>query len=251
MQGDGDDDELYVEEGSSVLFSLTSQEDFGVKGTIITITAFSSAACEALESVGNTFKEGTFSFVPHGRFQSTVDTNLGTKRLVRIVGSDKDATGSEKLAMHLTIEDDSATAYQPCPADGKNTLADHVIISRCIIAFHNEGWESCISPSIESIVTRRDYHGNDLTMCLFDVVETWFLCLWTLDIKEGSRMLQATRMSDLIVDGVPAPVGGRGSGSSGAGGDEADDPMGECGVARVVRASRAGFVARLLPVDIC
>lgn len=206
-------DEVHVKEGTDILFSIKRQDDDGgVGGTICTITAFSSDACESLCSEANTFNKGTCCVVPHGRFESTIDTKLGPKRLVRVVGIHKDATDSEELAAHLTIEDDSAVAYQPSPADDSLTLEDHVV-SRCIMSFRNGSWDSCVSPTIESVVTRRDYHGNDLTRCLFGVVEDWFLHMWTLDTKEGGRMIQVTQLADIIVDGVRTPTGGGGSGS--------------------------------------
>ncbi|CAM9936126.1 unnamed protein product, partial [Ectocarpus sp. 12 AP-2014] len=207
-----DDYEVHVKEGSAILFSIQSRGDSGLGGKLCTITAFSSDACASLRSEAHTFHKGTCCVVPHGRFESTVDTNLGPKRLVRVVGIDKNATDSQELAAHLTIEDDSAVAYQPRPANSSETLADHVVC-RCIMSFRNGGWDSCVSPTIESIVTRRDYHGNDLTRCLFGAVEDWFLREWTLDINEGGRMMQVTQLANLIVDGVPTPVRGGGSGS--------------------------------------
>ncbi|CAM9898391.1 unnamed protein product [Ectocarpus fasciculatus] len=229
-----DDYQVHVKEGSAILFSIHRVDDAGVGGKLCTITAFSSDACASLCSEADTFNKGTCCVVPHGRFESTVDTKLGPKRLVRVVGIDKNATDSDCLAAHLTIEDDSAVAYQPPPAQDSRTLADHVV-SRCIMSFRNGGWDSCVSPTIESIMTRRDYHGNDLAKCLFGVVEDWFLREWTLDIKEGGRMIQATQLTNLIVDGVPTPLGGGGSDSKEDGptdmivdGDSADVEPGTC-----------------------
>lgn len=186
-------------------------------GTICTITAFSSAACALLASQEAAFEQGACTIVPHGKFESTIQTKLGPKRLVRVVGIDENSTDSGRLAAHFTIEDDGATAatYPPCPA-GENvyTLAERVI-ARCIVAFRNGGWDSCISPTIESLVARRDHHGHGLTSCLFSEVEKWFLHDWMLDVKEGGRMLQATQLGNFVVDGVPKPGGGGGGGGAG------------------------------------
>ena len=233
---DDDDEEVHVKEGGTLLFSLERRDDAGVGGQLCIITAFSADACASLCVVVNTFSTGTRCVIPHGRFESTVDTKLGTKRLVRVVGIDKNATDSANLAAHLTIEDDSAVAYQPPPDDDKKALADYVV-SRCIMSFRNGGWESCACPTIESIVTRRDYHGNDLTKCLFDVVEDWFLREWGLDTKEGGRMLQVTQLTNMIVDGVP--TGGSGGKE---GGPEAMDVDGG-GAAAVEPGTCRGLTA--------
>lgn len=128
---------------------------------------------------------------------------------MRVVGIDEHATDSTNLAAHFTLEDDDggapAAADQPSASTygGSNgyTLADSVI-ARCIVAFRNGGWDSCISPTIESLVARRDHHGHGLTKSLFGEVEKWFLREWTLDIKEGARMMQATQLGNFVVDGV-------------------------------------------------
>eukprot|EP00752_Nemacystus_decipiens_P016556 g14798.t1 len=205
---------VLVKDGSSsVQFSIRCQHDSGVGGPICTITAFSSAASTLLARHAAGFDEGTFTVVPHGRFESTVQTSLGLKRLVRVVEIDEHATDSTELAAHFTLEDEddpaaADAADRPCASHGKNgyTLGDHVI-ARCIVAFYNGGWDSCVSPTIESIMARRDHHGHGLTISLFDAVEKWFLREWTLDIKEGMRMMQATQLGNVIVDGVPKAGG--------------------------------------------
>lgn len=171
---------------------------------------------------------GDLQHRPPRQFQNTILTKLGPKRLVRVVGIDENATDSEKLAAHFTIEDDVAAAAtatkedtsaedQPRSTRDKTdyTLADHVI-ARSILAFRN-GWDSCIAPTIDSIVVRRDHHGHDLARGLFGAVEEWFFREWTPGIKEGGRMLQATQLGNFIVDGLPIKHGG-GSGEGGGGG---------------------------------
>lgn len=160
------------------------------------------------------FPQGAYTIVRHGKFENTIRTKLGPKRLVRVVGIDEHADDSTKLAAHFTIEDDgdTAAADQPDPrGDGGYTLAENVI-ARCIVAFRNGGFDSCISPTIESLVARRDHHDHGLTTSLFGEVEKWFLREWKLDIKEGARMMQATQLGNFVVDGVPKP------GEGGAGG---------------------------------
>ena len=208
----GEAEPVLVKDGSSsVQFSIQRQDDTGVGGPICTITAFSSEACALLARHAAAFQKGTCTIVPHGKFESTIQTKLGPKRLVRVVGVDEHATGSENLAAHFTLEDDdevSAAADQLCTTGSNGyTLADRVI-ARCIVAFRNGGWDSCISPTIESLVARRDHHGHGLTRSLFGEVERWFLREWALDIKEGARMMQATQLGNIIVDGVPMPGDG-------------------------------------------
>lgn len=204
-----DGGDVIIVDGSSTLFSIQRKDDSGVGGTICTITALSSTACAALASNASKFKQGCCTLVPHGRFESTIQTKLGPKRLVRVVGINEDATDSERLAAHFTIEDDDAVAYQPSPDDEKYTLADSVI-ARGVLAFWNGGEDCSFSPTIESIVARRDYHGHGLARCLFHAVEKWLLCEWALDTKEGGRMMQATGLCNIVVDGVPTPAGGDG-----------------------------------------
>lgn len=205
-----EDDSFLVTEGGSTLFYIECQEDMGVDGTLCTITAFSSRALAALVSLTGRFKTGTYALVPHGRFEHTIQTKLGPKRLVRVVGIDENDVDSSNLAAHFTIEDDAAVAYQPSPADDM-TLPDRVI-ARAVLAFRSGGWGLFTSPTVESIVARRDYHGHALTRDLFGAVENWFLSVWTLDTHDGVRALQATELTNAIVDGVPVPGGGGGGG---------------------------------------
>lgn len=216
QEGKGDDgNSVHVKEGGSILFSIHHQVDNGLGGPLCTITAFSYTVLSALAYHALTFVVGSCAIVPHGRFESTIQTKLGPKRLVRIVGINKDDTDSTNLAAHFTIEDDTAVAYQPCLEDGA-TLPDHVI-ARGVLAFYNGGFDSNVSPTIESIMARRDYHGHGLTRCLFDAIGEWFQREWTLDIRDGARMMQATQLTNCVVDGTPVNGGGdRGGGETGA-----------------------------------
>lgn len=212
--GGDEDDSVCVTEGGVTLFYIERQEDIAMDKGLCTITAFSSRAFKALASLAAGFKKGTCALLPHGRFEHTIQTKLGPKRLVRVVGIDEDSIDSWNLAAHFTIEDDAAVAYQPCPPANDATLADHVI-ARAILAFRSGGWEFSTSPTIESIMARRDYYGHGLTRDLFSAVEKWFLREWTLDAKEGVRTLQATQLVNAIVDGVPVPGGGGSGGGDG------------------------------------
>lgn len=229
-------DDVHVTEGGSILFSIHRQDDSGVGGTVCIFTAFSPRAGMALIYYqAAEFRLGAFSIFPHGRYERTIQTQLGPKRLVHIVGINEGDTDSSKLAAIFAIEDDSAIAYQPCPANDHFTLADHVI-ARGVLAFHNGGLTFCIGPTIESIVARRDYHGHGLARCLFGAIEEWFRHNWQLDTKKDGRTLQATQLTHAIVDGVVLP-GNKGGG----GGDETGACRGLAAVTEIQLFEASGF----------
>lgn len=115
------EEDVHIREGSAIVFALQRQDDAGVGGTICPITAFSSDACTSLRSRATKSHEGTCYVVPHGRFENTVDTKLVPKRLVCVVGIDKNATHVHNELPQIFPRRSRGDASKGCPHPPERT----------------------------------------------------------------------------------------------------------------------------------
>lgn len=153
-----------VEDDDTIILTLTTRDEWEAYGVdILEVISWTPEASDALAAVMAGYSAGQCWFHRHGRVEHTVQTKIGSKRLVKIVGVDKNAVDSGQTAAIFTIEGENSP-FKNTPAGADKFKLRENVIARAIVAFRNGAFFMTRSPTLESILVRSDFHNNDLAV---------------------------------------------------------------------------------------
>ena len=167
--------------------------------TLMLTTGYASEAHETLEYLDSIFPEGFSCTIAHDAVVTSMDTAMGTMRLIRRTGVERTQTSAENLATVFELEAEGAPSVQ----SGKPYGIAPKVVARCVLGYRDASVWSSVGPTIQTIMVRTDYQRGSLVQLLFNAVEEWFTEFWTLDTRYGNRAFKATHLRDFIVDRAP------------------------------------------------
>lgn len=186
------------EDGHPILMIETAPGEH-MYGPTLMLTSNTVESLEALEYLDSIFPVGYSCLIYHDVLAVTMETVVGTMRLICRTGIGSKQLSAKHMATIFEVEAEGA----PKVLSGKHLGIAPKVVARCVLGYRDASvWQS-VGPTIQTLMIRTDYQGNGLVQELFNAVEKWFADTWTLDTRFKNRALKVTHLRDFIVDRAP------------------------------------------------